>query len=154
MKRIEDILNDFPHVTNDSLIPVLQRVQDEFGYLPEEAIRRVGSYLKMPASRIYGLATFYNQFRFSPIGRYHFSLCNGSGCHLKGSRELYRFLKKHLGISDGETSRDGLFSLEVLSCIGACGKGPVFSVNGKYFPEADEKLVKRVVENCRLGDLE
>jgi len=153
MNRIDEILTEFPHVTNDSLIPVLQRIQNEFGFLSEEAVRQVGAYLKLPSSRIYGLATFYNQFRFSPIGKYHFAICNGSGCHLKGSRELYRYLKKHLGISEGETSRDGLFSLEIQSCIGACGKGPVFSVNGSFFPEADEKLVKQVVENCRHGEL-
>ncbi len=149
MSRIDEILSEFPHVTNDLLIPVLQRIQDEFGFLSEEAVASVGSYLKLPASRIYGLATFYNQFRFKPKGKYHFVVCNGSGCHLKGSKELIKCLRKNLGIAEGETSRDGLFSLEVQSCIGACGSGPVFSLNGTYYPKADEKLIRQVIENCR-----
>lgn len=153
MNRIDELLSEFPHVTTDSLIPVLQRIQDEFGFLSEDAVARVGSYMKLPASKIYGLATFYNQFRFIPKGKYHFTLCNGSGCHLGGSRELLRSLNKYLGIAEGETSRDGLFSLEVLSCIGACGKAPVFAVNGFFYPSADEKTVRQVVENCRADEL-
>jgi len=153
MNRIDDILREFPHVTNDVLIPVLQRIQDEYGFLSEEAVAKVGAYLKLPASRVYGLATFYNQFRFGTPGKYHITVCNGSGCHLKGSRELIRSLTKHLGIGDGETTRDGVFSLEVQACIGACGKGPVFAVNGRFYPEANEKVIRKVIESCRNEEL-
>lgn len=131
------------------MIPLLQAVQDEFGYISEEAIVRIGSHLSLPTSKVYGLATFYNQFSFSPRGVYHISLCNGTACHLGGSGELYKELSKLLAIGDGETTRDGLFSLEVQSCIGACGQPPVMAVNDMHYSGIGVKEVREIIKQYR-----
>ncbi|MDA3823267.1 MAG: NAD(P)H-dependent oxidoreductase subunit E, partial [Bacteroidales bacterium] len=118
MERIEEILNGFQQVNRDSLIPILQAVQDEFGYLSDESLEQIGVLLDLPVSKIYGLATFYNQFTFKSKGKYHIRVCNGSACHIDQSFAILKEIKKQLGIEDGETTRDGMFSLEVVACIG------------------------------------
>jgi NADH-quinone oxidoreductase E subunit len=146
---IDHILKRFPQIKRNALIPLLQAVQDEFGYISEEAIARIGSHLSLPTSKVYGLATFYNQFSFSPRGVYHISLCNGTSCHLGGSGDLYTELNKLLEIGDGETTRDGLFSLEVQSCIGACGQSPVMAVNDTYYSGIGVKEVREIIKQYR-----
>lgn len=147
--RINEILERFPQIKRNALIPLLQAVQDEFGYISEEAISRIGLHLSLPSSKVYGLATFYNQFTFTPRGYYHVVLCNGSSCHMSGSGELLNEISKLLEIDDGETSRDGLFSLEVQSCIGACGQSPVMAVNGVYHSGISVKEVREIINQYR-----
>jgi len=147
--RVEEILERFPQIKRNALIPLLQAVQDEFGYISEEAISRIGAHLSLPTSKVYGLATFYNQFSFTPRGFYHVVLCNGTSCHMSGSGELLSELTKLLEIRDGETTRDGLFSLEVQSCIGACGQSPVMAVNGEYHSGISVKEVREIIKQYR-----
>lgn len=147
--QIDEILQRFPQIKRNALIPLLQAVQDEFGYISEEAIARIGAHLSLPTSKVFGLATFYNQFSFSRRGVYHITLCNGSSCHLARSGELLGEITKVLEISDGETTRDGLFSLEVQSCIGACGQSPVMAVNGSYFSGINVKEVREIIKQYR-----
>jgi NADH:ubiquinone oxidoreductase subunit E len=147
--RIEEILGQFPQIKRNALIPLLQAVQDEFGYISEEAISRIGAHLSLPTSKVYGLATFYNQFSFSPRGFYHIILCNGSSCHMSGAEELLKEIGKLLDIKDGETTGDGLFSLEVQSCIGACGQSPVLEVNGEYHSGITVKEVREIINQYR-----
>lgn len=147
--RIEEILERFPQIKRNALIPLLQAVQDEFGYISEEAISRIGSHLSLPTSKVYGLATFYNQFSFSQRGFYHVVLCNGSSCHMSGAEELLKELGKLLEISDGETTGDGLFSLEVQSCVGACGQSPVMAVNGEYHAGISVREVRDIIHQYR-----
>jgi NADH-quinone oxidoreductase subunit E len=132
VNSIEEIIGRYPRVKRNTLIPLLQAVQDEFGYISEDAIHKIGEHLSLPTSKVYGLATFYNQFTFSPRGRIHILICNGSSCHLEGAGELLVEVTKLLGIGEGETTRDGRFSLEIQSCIGACGQSPVVYINGTY----------------------
>lgn len=148
-EKIRSILKEFPNLSRDSLIPILQKVQDNFGYLSEESVDVISRYLNLPASKVYGLATFYNQFRFTPPGKYHIRVCDGTGCHLEGSGFVLKELEKILNITDGETSRDGLFSLEILSCIGACGEAPVISINDRYYTKVDKKKLKMIIANLR-----
>lgn len=147
--KIEEILVRFPQIKRNALIPLLQAMQDEFGYISEEAISRIGLHLSLPSSKVYGLATFYNQFTFSPRGYYHIVLCNGTSCHMSGSGELVNEISKLLEINDGETTREGLFSLEVQSCIGACGQSPVMSVNGVYHSGISVKEVREIINQYR-----
>ena len=149
VQRIEEILQQFPQIKRNALIPLLQAVQDEFGYISEEAVSRIGKHLSLPTSKVYGLATFYNQFSFSPRGHFHIVLCNGSSCHMSGAGELLGEINKLLEIDDGETTRDGLFSLEVQSCIGACGQSPVMAVNGDYFSGISVKEVREIINQYR-----
>lgn len=146
-ERTKAILERFPQIKRNALIPLLQAFQDEFGYISKEAIVHIGDHLSLPTSKVYGLATFYNQFSFSPRGQYHISLCNGSSCHMGGAGELREEIMKILGIGDGETTRDRLFSLEVQSCIGACGQSPVMAVNGKYYSRVGLKEVREIIKH-------
>lgn len=147
--RIEEILEQFPQIKRNALIPLLQAIQDEFGFISEEAIARIGGHLSLPTSKVYGLATFFNQFSFSPRGFYHVVLCNGTSCHMSGAGELLSEITKLLEIRDGETTRDGLFSLEVQSCIGACGQSPVMAVNGTYYSGISVREVREIIQQYR-----
>jgi NADH-quinone oxidoreductase subunit E len=152
MEKMDDLLKKFPELSRDNLIPILQATQDEYGYLSEESLKKISEVLSLPASKIYGLSTFYNQFRFEPLGKFHIRVCHGTTCHMKNAGTMINEIKKILGIQDGETSRDGLFSLEVLSCIGACGQAPVISINGKYFDRLTKEKLKSVLQNCRKSE--
>jgi NADH-quinone oxidoreductase E subunit len=149
MIDIEEILQKFPNLSRDMLIPVLQEIQDKYGYLPEDVINKIGKSLDLPASKIYGLTTFYNQFRYAPQGKYHLQICNGTGCHMNGSEYLFDQIVKSLNIQDGETTRDGMFSLEIRSCIGACGQGPVIAVNGEYHENTSKEKFKEIIQYYR-----
>jgi len=131
------------------LIPILQDVQEMFGYLPKEIITAIGKHLSIPASKIYGVASFYNQFRFQPIGRYHIQLCRGTACHVKGSVKLLDTVLKQLEIEPGETTRDKMFSIEVVACLGACGLSPVVSVNGEFYARMTNRKVKELISSLR-----
>jgi len=148
-KTMGDILNGYQNASRDSLIPILQDVQNEFGFLSRESVLEIGKHLRLPASKIYGVATFYNQFRFQPTGRFHIMICRGTACHVKGSAAVLAALEKELSIKAGETSEDGLFSIEVVACIGACGLAPVLSINGEIYAGMDEEKVKTVLDTYR-----
>ncbi len=149
MDRTEDILKNFQQLNRDSLIPILQAVQDEFGYISDENVEKIGEHLKLPASKVYGLATFYSQFTFAPKGKYHIKVCNGSACHIDRAASIIKELNKQLGIGDGEATRDGMFSMEVVACIGACGQSPVIAINNDYFPKMKVSRVKDLLEDIR-----
>lgn len=121
----------FPTRGRDALIPLLQAVQEAEGYLSQDAMTRVARHLSLPPSKVYGVATFYNQFRFQPKGRWHIQVCRGTACHVKGSAALLQALQRALKVEPGQTTRDGMFSLEVVACIGACGLAPVVAVSGE-----------------------
>jgi NADH-quinone oxidoreductase subunit E len=144
---IQPILDRYRGARRDALIPLLQEVQEAQGYLSREAVAAIGRQLGLPASKVYGVATFYNQFRFQTAGRYHIQVCRGTACHVKGSLKVLEAIKRELKIEAGATTRDGLFSLEVVACIGACGLAPVIAVNGEFFagvtPEEARKIVRR-----------
>ncbi len=148
-KSIEVILEENPNAERDSLIPILQQVQDSEGFLSEKAIVKVGKHLKLPTSKIFGVATFYNQFRFEPKGKFHIQVCRGTACHVLGSATVLSELEKALKIKADQTSRDGLFSIEVVACIGACGLAPVISVNGEFYAKVTSASIKEIVENYK-----
>jgi len=148
-RSLEEILGHYDHASRDALIPLLQEVQEAQDYLSPEAILRIGQHLKLPASKVYGVATFYNQFRFQPKGRYHFMVCRGTACHVKGSQKSLEMVTKTLKIQPGQTTRDGLFSLEVVACMGACGLAPVVNLNGEFYARVTPRRLARLVEECR-----
>jgi NADH-quinone oxidoreductase E subunit len=146
---VEDILNKYTQAGRDSLIPLLQEVQDAQGYLSREAVALIGRKLNLPTAKIYGVATFYNQFRFEPLGKYHIQICRGTACHVKGSGTILDSLKRELKIDPGQSTRDGLFSLEVVACIGACGLAPVICVNGEFHAKLTAEKVTDVLNEYR-----
>ena len=147
--NIDSILQQHPHAKRDSLIPLLQEVQERQGYLSREALVRIGQHLNLPASKVYGVATFYNQFRFQPQGQFHVQVCRGTACHVKGSAAILNAIQRDLKILPGQTSRDGLFSLEVVACIGACGLAPVISVNGEFHAGVSTRKVASILDSYR-----
>lgn len=146
---IDTVLERYPNASRDALIPILQDVQQQHGYLSREAVVRIGEHLRLPASKIYGVATFYNQFRFQPQGRNHVQVCRGTACHVKGSAAILEAIKRELKIDAGQTSRDGEFSLEVVACIGACGLAPVIAVNGEFHAGVSTKSVGKIIDSYR-----
>ena len=150
---IEPILKRYRGAKRDALIPVLQDVQEACGYVSREAVVRIGRHLGLPASKVYGVATFYNQFRFKPKGKYHVMVCRGTACHVKGSLKLLETATKLLNLKPGETSRDRLFSLEVVACMGACGLGPVVNLNGEFHAKVTPRQLARILNECRQKEL-
>jgi NADH:ubiquinone oxidoreductase subunit E len=146
---IETILQNHAGASRDALIPILQEVQEAEGYLSREAVVKISKHLKLPASKIYGVATFYNQFRFQPKGKYHFMVCRGTACHVKGSLKVLDTAMKHLKLNPGQTSRDRMFSLEVVACMGACGLSPVVNVNGEFYAKVTPRKLFAIVQECR-----
>lgn len=149
LDEIDTILEGHPNASRDALIPILQEVQEAVGYVPKEAVERIGQHLSLPASKIYGVATFYNQFRFEPKGKYHLVVCRGTACHVKGSLKLLDAAVNLLKIKPGQTSRDRLFSLEVVACMGACGLSPVANINGEFHAKATPRLLANLIQECR-----
>lgn len=145
----ESILARYQGAGRDALIPILQEVQEQQGYLSKEAVVEIGKMLNLPASKIYGVATFYNQFRFQPQGKFHIQVCRGTACHVKGSAVVLDALQRELGVTAGQTTRDGLFSLEVVACIGACGLAPVIAVNGEFHAGVSTKQVGKILASYR-----
>ena len=148
-KSIASIFEKYEGRSRDSLIPLLQEVQELEGYLSREIVKEVGKLLNLPTGKIYGVATFYNQFRFQPQGQYHIQVCRGTACHVKGSAAVLDALENELGIKAGKTDRDGLFSLEVVACIGACGLAPVISVNGNFHAGVTPEEIPAILDNYR-----
>lgn len=144
-----NIISKYPDAKQDSLIPILQDIQNTDGFLSENAIIEVGDYLNLPTSKIYGVATFYNQFRFQPVGKNHIQVCRGTACHVLGSATVLEELEKNLKIKAGDTSKDGLFSIEVVACIGACGLAPVIAINGNFHAKVTPESLKDIIENYR-----
>lgn len=146
---IEPIVARYPDAGRDSLIPILQDIQQDHGYLSREAVVKVGRHLDLPTSKIYGVATFYNQFRFQPQGKFHIQVCRGTACHVRGSLAVLEALQRELSIEPGQTSRDGVFSLEVVACIGACGLAPVICINDKFHANVTPRALTKILNTYR-----
>ena len=139
----------FEHYTrNDksAIIPLLQDVQHVYGYLPEDVLMEVSDFIGIPLSRIYGVATFYNQFRLTPLGENVIRVCRGTACHVKGSANLLFALETELKCKAGETTRDKKFTLEIVSCIGACSIAPVITVNEDYHGRISTKDIPSIIK--------
>ena len=147
--RIDEIIKQHLNVQRDTLIPLLQGIQNELGYLSEEAINRISESLNLPTSKIYGVATFYDQFRFEARGRFHIQICHGTACHINSGALIIQEAERLLKIKQGQTSRDGMFSIEVVNCMGACGLSPVIAVNDKYYHGITPNDLKDILEKCK-----
>jgi len=133
-KQIAEILGRYKKESSN-LIPLLQEVQENLGYLPKEVMQEIASFLEISEVEVYGVATFYNQFRFVPLGKHHTRVCMGTACHLAGGKLISEALERELEIKVGETSEDGEFSLERVACIGCCMLAPVMVVGDKIYPK-------------------
>ena len=128
------------------LIPVLQEVQAEFGWIPQEAIERIADALKVSVGQVYGILTFYAQFYLTPRGRNTVRVCRGTACHVRGTNANLRAVKRILGINEGETTNDLKFSLETVACLGTCFLAPVMMVNHNYYGKLTPSKVETILK--------
>lgn len=138
----------------EELIPILQQVQEELGYLPEQATSEIARFTGAPEARVYSVATFYTQFRFTPIGRNHVMVCRGTACHVRGAPRILEELEKQLGIKEGETTPDTAFSLETVACIGACGIAPNMVINRNTYGHLTTERVSEILADIRSKEKE
>ena len=131
------------------LIAVMQDVNQEFGYLPEEVLQDIAKQIEVPISIFYSLATFYKSFRLEPLGKKHVCACVGTACHVRGAEKVVDTLERELQIEAGETTRDGNYTLETVNCLGACALGPLVTINGEYHGKVDQKKVARLLKSMQ-----
>ncbi|HAH86597.1 MAG: NADH-quinone oxidoreductase subunit NuoE [Armatimonadota bacterium] len=145
--KIQSIIEEYG-ATESALIPILQKVQAEYRYLPEEILTFVATALQLPPATVYGVATFYAQFSLEPKGKYVVRVCDGTACHVRKNAALIAALKKRLGLVDGETTTEDMrFTLEIVSCIGACALAPAIVIDGKVHGQMTaEKAIKALDE--------
>jgi NADH-quinone oxidoreductase subunit E len=145
---VDEVIREHPP-SREHLISILQDVQGLEGYLSRVSIDKICEYLHLPSSKIYGVATFYNQFRLTKPGKIQIQVCRGTACHVKGSLNLLDSLKLLLGVEVGQTTKDGLFTLETVACLGGCSIAPVITANGRFFGRLDKKRLEELVARFR-----
>lgn len=146
-KKIDEIIQSYG-AKKSNLIAILQKVQETFRYLPEDAMTYIGTKIEgLSPATVYGVATFYAQFSLEPKGKYEIRVCDGTACHVRGSMPVLNAVKAKLNFKDGKlTTEDGLFSLETVSCLGACGLAPVMVINEKVYPQMTSDAVKVILD--------
>ena len=130
----------------ENLIPILNEIQEKYGYIPKTSQLEISNYLNMPMAEIFGVITFYSRFTLEPKGKYNISVCLGTACFVKGSGRLLDRLKDRLKIDEGKTTEDGKFSIDTTRCVGACGIAPVFTVNNEVYGHATVKKLDEVLD--------
>jgi NADH-quinone oxidoreductase subunit E len=129
-----------------ALIPLLQSAQDSYGYIPEKIIYYISELVNIPAAEIYGVITFYSQFRLKPIGKNLIRICEGTACHVNGAKSVLSTLQDELGISIGETTDDSNFSLVSVACLGCCSLAPVMMINDETFGNLNADKIKKAIK--------
>lgn len=142
----KQIFEEYQPKDKSSLISMLQDVQSIYGFLPEDALQEIADFTGIPLSRVYGVATFYNQFRLKPLGETVIKVCRGTACHVKSSANILYALETALNISAGETTRDKKFTIEIVNCIGACSIAPVITINDEYFGRLTVKEIPAILK--------
>ena len=145
-EQLQSVFASFKGEKNE-LIPVLQEVQEEIGYLPEEAMRAVARFVRVSESKVFGVATFYARFHLNPRGKHIIRLCCGTACHVRGAMKVADKVKDTLKVGVGETTEDMNFTYEEVACIGACGLAPVMTIDDKTFGKLDPDKTKGIIQN-------
>jgi len=148
-ERLSEILSTYSG-NESELIPILQKVQQVFGYVPEFAIKKITKFLHLPEVTIFGVVTFYAQFKLVPTGRNIIRVCRGTACHVRGGARILREVEKQVGIKPGETTPDLEYALETVACIGACALAPTMVVNNDTYGQMTAKKVSDILNR---GDL-
>ena len=143
-EQLDGILSQYDG-EGDDLIPILQEAQERFGYLPEGVMARVAKFLRLPASNVYGVATFYAQFKFTPTGKRIVKVCRGTACHVRGGARILNEVERQLGIKPGETTDDLEYSLETIACFGSCALAPVVVIDKTVYGRMTTKKVVEVL---------
>lgn len=145
MKKIDSILANYG-CEKRSLIPILQDLQAEYGWLSEDLLDEVARRLKIPPADLFSVATFYKSFRLRPIGKNFITVCLGTACHVRGAPEVLETIERRIGVKTGETTNDNLFTLETVNCVGACALGPIVIANSEYHGLMNQVKVDQLIE--------
>jgi NADH-quinone oxidoreductase subunit E len=132
-----------------ALIPLLQAAQDTYGFIPESAIDQISEIVGIPAAEIYGVITFYSQFRLKPLGKYLIKICDGTACHVNGSERIAGIIEDELQITGNDTTEDGLFTLQKVACIGCCSLSPVIMINDETYGRLNPKKVQQLLKEYK-----
>ena len=147
-EQLDNILSRY-NKNRDNLIPILQEVQQEFGYLPEESMQIIADFLRLSNSTIYSVGTFYAQFKFTPVGRQMVKLCRGTACHVRGATRILEEVEKKLGIKAGETTEDLEYSLETIACFGSCALAPVMVCDDDVYGRMTPAKVREILGKAK-----
>jgi len=147
-KELEKIMGRYPN-PQAALLPALYLAQREFGYVSDEAIALLSKAMNIPKARIFGVATFYTMFNRKPVGKYFIQVCANISCAMMGATGLFEFLSEKLGIKEGETSKDGKFTLVKVECLGACGEAPMMQVNDDYYGNLTKEKVNKILAELK-----
>ena len=148
---LEPTLKEYSAVKG-SLITILQHAQDIYGYLPVELLNYIALRTGIKAAKVLGVATFYAQFRLEPIGKYLIMVCQGTACHVNGSEAVQQALEEELGIRDGQTTSDGLFSINSVACLGCCSLSPVMMINGEAYGTLTPDKARGIIADIRAKE--
>lgn len=151
LSLINDVLNKYASV-DGSLITILQHAQDIYGYLPTDVLYHIAEKIGSTPAKVMGVATFYSQFRLQPVGKYLIMLCQGTACHVNGSEKIEKAIKEEIGISDGETTADGLFTLKNVACLGCCSLSPVMMINDETYGRLTPEKTKEILRNLKAKE--
>ncbi len=146
---LENILASRETIESSDLVPLLQDIQCAYGYLPRDVLLEMSRRTGLPAGRIYGVATFYEQFYLEPHGKHTVRCCRGTACHVRGGHETIEAIKRVLGISEGQTTEDMRFTFETVACLGTCFLAPVIMVNGDYYGNVKANMIEGIVERYK-----
>lgn len=147
-RTIEEILNNF-HPEDKYALAILHDIQKEYGYISSHSLKAVAKYLDTPISKIFSLATFYDAYSIEKKGRFVIQICNGTTCHAEGSQDILNEIEEALGIKAGETTSDGLFSIEIVHCFGTCAMAPVVACDNTYFGNIKKEQGKEIVKKYK-----
>lgn len=148
LSLLDDILKEHGGVSSN-LITILQKAQGIYGYLPKDVMYHIAENAGITPADVMGVATFYSQFRLSPIGKYLIMSCQGTACHVNGSERVASAISEYLGIGNGETTEDGLFTLEEVACLGCCSLAPVIMINGEAYGNLTPDSAVEVIKNIQ-----
>ncbi len=148
LSLLSDVLGEYAAVKG-SLITILQKTQEIYGYIPVDAVYHIAEQTGETPAKIMGVATFYSQFRFQPIGKYLIMLCKGTACYVNGAERILDAISDELGIANGETTADGLFTLSVVSCLGCCSLAPVMMINDRTYGSLTPDKARRILRELR-----
>lgn len=151
-KKIEDICQSYANEPSP-LMMILSDVQKQFGYIPLEVQEVISQKTGIPVAEIYGVVTFYSFFSLKPKGKYVVGICLGTACYVKNSQAVLDKFHQLLGAGPGETTEDGLFTIEAIRCIGACALAPALSVNGKVYPKVTPDQVQKIIDEYRSKEV-
>ena len=153
LSLIKPVLDEYAKI-DGSLITILQHAQEIYGYLPVDVLYYIAQRIGESPAKVMGVATFYSQFRLKPVGKYLIMLCQGTACHVNGSQKIESAINEELGIADGETTEDGLFTLKNVACLGCCSLSPVMMINGETYGSLTGDKAKQILRDLKSKEEE